>query len=235
MNEWWTNKGWTTIGGKACRNKKLCSFDEFLTATTTSKGGYSGGLSVGDSNANATVKRIAESLQQRGMKSAIVWNPQELVVDAPSDKDVFDDHVNYVLNAFDADADKEGHQANYHLKAMDALTMAAELHATAASKALAETLKTRKITDDPQYVSLPLSGTTGAVGSPRDVIDAINLVKAFGYEPMKALIDWHRAEKLRKNAAAHWADYLAKFRPCRRYEDGGLLPPITPHVPIDWP
>lgn len=234
MNEWWTNQGLTTIGGKACRDtKKVCSFDEFLTATTTGKGGYSGGLNVGDNTAASSVKRLAESLQQRGMKDPITWNAKELVIDAPDDKDVFEDHVNYVLNAFEADADKEGHQPNYHLKAMDALTMAAELHTTAASKAFAAVLKQRGVTENPQYVSLPLDDSTD-FSSYRDAIDIINLVKVYGYERLQSPITFFRATRA-NTASIEWADYLAKFRPCRSYDGSSLLPPIKPHPPITWP
>lgn len=188
LNEWGAHQGWTTIGGRGCRDgPKPCNFDEFLDATTRpgGKGGYRGGQRIDDTMWNVSIKRIADSLQGRGLRGTIDWDPQKLVIGAGPDRDVWDDHITYVLNAFTEDRARIGHQQNYHNKAIEALTLMAEINAGPVSKDLTQWFKDEGfLTDVPEAykeVRLPAEGDPPE-GALRTIIDLVNFFKTWVYE-----------------------------------------------------
>lgn len=238
LNEWSAHSGWTTIGGRECRDLPRCTFDQFMAATTTAQGGYRGGQTINESNRNDTSRRLAESLQRRGLTQPIAWDPRRLVIDAPSSKSVMDDHVQYVINAFEADAERPGHEPNFHVHAMDALTMAAEIQGGLISRQLRDDLVAMgAISGNPQFTRLPLEGSNDH--SPiRDVIDLINLVKTWGIERIEPNVARARAY----NAQERWkygigrlmASYRRHWTPCSSYPGNALLPPIRSPGQIIW-
>lgn len=249
LNEYGAHQRWTTIGGRPCRDRREpCTFDQFLDATTRpgGQGGYRGGQVVDDKSWNAPIKRMADSLQRRGLTGAIDWDPEKLIVGARPDRDVYEDHIRYVLNAFNEDRGRRGHQQNYHNKAIDALTLVAEINARHVSDGLVKWYRDQgvllDVPDAYKTVKLPAEGDPSE-GVARTVIDGINFFKTWAYEAgrgdsiMIAEPPWEKRARNSDNdrLGLHLAESRLSLHSCRsgpsypRWE----LPEIDTS-PVNW-
>lgn len=175
--------GNTTIGGKDCRGDNLCSFQDFLDATTKSQGGYRGNATPSISGTDSA-KRSSDRLRNDGMTKAIEWDKKKLISGAPDDKEVLSDYLLYVMNAFSVDKGKGDAQQEHFDLALDALSNMNEINAGYLSTDHTRwwmTLGAPPSGVEFNLIELPADGdTTESEG--RTVIDIVNMAKTWAWE-----------------------------------------------------
>ncbi|KAM0324624.1 hypothetical protein ACHAQA_008013 [Verticillium albo-atrum] len=213
MHEWSTHKGETTIGGKECRGTPRCSFEEFLDATTKSKGGYRGGTPPNLTSGGGAMEN-SKRFRSDGMTKAIEWDAQKLIIGAPSDKKILDDHLIYVMNAFSVDKGKDGADQGLMNMALDALSHIAEINAGYASAHHVRwwmSLGSPPSNVELNFIDLPADGDTSE-SEARSVIDVVNMAKTWGYEvpnDIRKIPVWKGGKPKRHLPTPHFLGYSA--------------------------
>ncbi|KAJ3500564.1 hypothetical protein NM208_g17116 [Fusarium decemcellulare] len=229
VHEWNADLSPSTIGGRDCRGTPRCNFDEFLDATTTSQGGYEGGV-VPNLLSGASAKRNADSIRRAGMTRKIEFDPQKLIVGAPSDKKVVDDHIVYVLNAFKVDSGSPGASRDMFDQAVDALRNIGEITAGYASTEHVRwwmSVGSAPPGTDFSTIELPTGGSESE-SEGRAIVDVINMAKTWGYEvpgDIAKIPVWKGGYTVPSlELARGFGELRLAIRACRRGEDY----PVTP-------
>lgn len=229
LHEFAIHRGNTTIGGRGCRRRRRCTIDEFLDSTTSSQGGYRGGGHLNTDavpGSRSTAFRSAGGLKDLGMTKKITWKPKELVIDAPGDMDIYEDHVTYVVNAIKEDMEEEDSVANYVGWAMEALRHMGEVNANEQLSAATKWYKDNGPRGlDIETVDLPVDGDERE-GFTRTIIDYVNLVKAWNIEiPQQITVP--QGEVIKMNLGRKWTILRISLSACYRGQ-GYPFPPDMP-------